>query len=138
MIILGIHDGHNCGASLFKNGALLIAISEEKITRNKNEYGYPEKSINKCLEFTKIKKKQINCVAVSTKYLPPKYFLVKRNTTFKIEDYLKEQNNYWFPKFYKNRKVSYLSIFKDKIRRPLWLLSNLSGQRRSFYARISC
>ena len=52
MIILGIHDGHNCGASLFKNGALLIAISEEKITRNKNEYGYPEKSINKCLEFT--------------------------------------------------------------------------------------
>ena len=45
MIILGIHDGHNCGASLFQNGTLLIAISEEKITRNKNEYGYPEKSI---------------------------------------------------------------------------------------------
>ena len=43
MIILGIHDGHNCGASLFKNGTLLIAISEERITRNKNEYGYPEK-----------------------------------------------------------------------------------------------
>lgn len=115
MIILGIHDGHNCGASLFKNGALMIAISEEKITRNKNEYGYPEKSISKCLKFANIKKEQIDYVAVSTKYLPPKYFLVKRNTTFKIEDYLKEQNNYWFPKIYKNKKISYLSVFKNKI-----------------------
>jgi carbamoyltransferase len=115
MIILGIHDGHNCGASLFKNGELMIAISEEKITRNKNEYGYPEKSISKCLKFANIKKEQIDYVAVSTKYLPPKYFLVKRNTTFKIEDYLKEQNNYWFPKIYKNKKISYLSVFKNKI-----------------------
>lgn len=115
MIILGIHDGHNCGASLFKDGEMLIAISEEKITRKKNEYGYPEKSINKCLEFQKIKTSQIDAVAVSTKFLPPKYFMVKRNTTFKIEDYLKEQKKYWYPKIYQNIKVSYLSLFKDKV-----------------------
>jgi len=115
LIILGIHDGHNCGASLFKNGKMLIAISEEKLTRNKNEYGYPEQSVKKCLEFYNIKRNQIDFVAVSTKYLPPKYFLVKRNTTFKIEDYLKEQNQYWYQKIYNKKKVSYTSIFKNKL-----------------------
>jgi len=115
LIILGIHDGHNCGASIFKNGKMLIAISEEKLTRNKNEYGYPEQSVNKCLEFCNIKQNQIDFVAVSTKYLPPKYFLVKRNTTFKIEDYLKEQNQYWYEKIYNKKKVSYTSIFKNKL-----------------------
>ena len=105
MIILGIHDGHNSGASIFKNGKMLVAISEEKVTRNKNEYGYPEHSVKKCLEFTNIRNDQINFVAVSTKYLPPKYFLVKRNTTFKIEDYLKEQKEYWYQKIYENKKI---------------------------------
>ena len=45
MIVLGIHDGHNSGASLLKNGKLLSAISEEKISRKKNENVFPEKSI---------------------------------------------------------------------------------------------
>jgi carbamoyltransferase len=115
MIILGIHDGHNSGASIFKDGIMLVAISEEKLTRNKNEYGYPEYSVKKCLEFTNIKNNQIDFVAVSTKYLPPKYFLVKRNTTFKIEDYLKEQKKYWYQKIYENKKVLYTSLFKDKL-----------------------
>ena len=92
MILLGIHDGHNCGASLFKNGKLLIALNEEKITRKKNEYGFPKKSINFCLKKFNLKKKDISYVAVSTKNLPPKYFIVKRNTTFTIDDYIKEQN----------------------------------------------
>ena len=94
---------------------MLIAISEEKLTRNKNEYGYPEQSVKKCLEFCNIKQNEIDFVAVSTKYLPPKYFLVKRNTTFKIEDYLKEQNHYWYEKIYNKKKVSYTSIFKNKL-----------------------
>ena len=46
MIVLGIHDGHNSGASVFKDGKLLSAISEEKISRKKNEYGFPKKSID--------------------------------------------------------------------------------------------
>ena len=77
MFIIGIHDGHNCGASLFKNGKLLIAVNEEKITRKKNEYGFPKESILLCLKKFNLKKKDISYVAVSTKNLPPKYFIVK-------------------------------------------------------------
>jgi carbamoyltransferase len=115
MVILGIHDGHNSGCSIFVNGINKCTLSEEKITRKKNEYGFPEFSIREALKFCKLKKNQIDFVAVSTKFLPPKYFFVKRNTTFKIDDYLKEQNEYWYPRLYKNKKVKYLDIFKNKI-----------------------
>ena len=96
MIILGIHDGHNSGASLFDNGKLLSALSEEKVSRKKNEYGFPIKSIQYILKHNGILKNQINVIAVSTKYLPPKYYLVKRNTSFSLQDYFKEQNDYWY------------------------------------------
>ncbi len=115
MITLGIHDGHNCGACIFDDGKLIFSISEERITRRKNEYGYPINSIKKCLQQAKIKSSDINHVAVSTKYLPPKYFLVKRNTSFKIIDYIKEQNDYWYPKIYLKKNVKYLKVFKNKI-----------------------
>jgi carbamoyltransferase len=114
MIILGIHDGHNSGASLFKNGKLLSAISEEKISRKKNEYGFPEKSIKFILKHNNIKKNQVNKIAVSTKFLPPKYFLVKRNTTFSLQDYIKEQNDFWFNKIYKKKKSNILKFLRIK------------------------
>ena len=98
MIILGIHDGHNCGVSIFEDGKLLLALNEERITRNKNEYGFPLQSINYCLKYFNLKKKDINFIAVSTRNLPPKYFAVKRNTSFSIEDYKKEQDSYWYQK----------------------------------------
>jgi len=115
MIILGIHDGHNSGASLFKDGKLLSALSEEKISRKKNEYGFPIKSINSILKHNNISKSQINAIAVSTKNLPPKYYLVKRNTSFSLHDYIKEQNDYWYKKIYENKNVKYLDVFKKKI-----------------------
>ena len=115
MVILGINDGHNSGCAIFVNGKNKCTLSEEKITRKKNEYGFPAFSIKEALKFCKLKKNQIDFVAVSTKFLPPKYFFVKRNTNFTIDDYLKEQNEYWYPKLYKNKKIKYLSIFKNKI-----------------------
>ena len=35
MYILGINDGHNSGASIFLNGKLICAISEERLSRKK-------------------------------------------------------------------------------------------------------
>ena len=113
MIILGINDGHHCGACLFINKELKFALSEERLTRKKNEYGFPKKAINYCLNI--LGKRKIDYVAVGTKSLPPKYFAVKRNNTFSVDDYLKEQNDYWFKKIYKKEKVKYLKIFKNKI-----------------------
>ena len=114
MNLLSIHDGHNCGVAIFKNGKLICALSEERITRNKNEYGFPIHAIKKILQYSKLTKNSIDEISVSTKKLPPKYFLVKRNTTFTIDDYYKEQNEYWYKKIYLKKKIKYLEVFKNK------------------------
>ena len=45
MIILGISDSIESHACIVKNGELLAAISEERLTRLKSDSGYPKKSI---------------------------------------------------------------------------------------------
>lgn len=104
MLILGINDGHNSGACLFRDGKLLISLNEEKISRKKNEYGFPIKSIKLCFKKTNLKFSSIDFISVSSKRLPPKYFKVKRNTSFSLLDYKKEQNKYWYNKIYKKKK----------------------------------
>lgn len=127
MNLLSIHDGHNCGVAIFIKGKLVCALSEERVTRKKNEYGFPMCAINYCLSYANLKKNQINQISVSTKKLPPKYFLVKRNTNFKIEDYYKEQNEYWYKKIYQKKKVRYLDIFRDKLISKSQLYYNFSN-----------
>ena len=115
MKILGIHDGHNASAALVVDGELKYAASEERYSRLKHHYGFPKNAINKILSITKLEIDDIDAIAMSTKTLPPKYFYTRRNSTFTIKDYLREQSQYWYPKIYKNENPKYLDIFKDKI-----------------------
>ena len=57
--ILGIHDGHNCGASLCLDGKIISSVLEERLTRKKNEVGYPKLSIEECLKIANVDGKQI-------------------------------------------------------------------------------
>lgn len=115
MIILGIHDGHNASAALVKDGKLICALAEERFSRVKNHFGYPQKAIEEILKFSGIQKKNIDSVALSSKKIKPAYFYVSRNSQLSIKDYLKEQKEYWYPKLYENKNPSYLEIFKGKI-----------------------
>lgn len=114
MIILGVWDGTPSSAALLIDGQLVGAISEERLSRNKNEYGFPEKSINLLLLSNGLETKDIDRVSMSTS-LSPRYFYTSRNATFSVKDYWREQNEYWFKKFYENKSPKYLEIFKDKI-----------------------
>jgi predicted NodU family carbamoyl transferase len=104
MILIGIHDGHNSGCAIFKNNKLICALSEEWITRNKNEYGFPANAINYCLKFSKVKK--IKLLYQLKNY--HQYFLVKRNTTFKLEDYFREQHTYYYKKILELKNINSL------------------------------
>ena len=115
MIILGVWDGTPSSAALIVDGKILIAISEERLSRSKNAYGFPEKSIEIILSKTGYKISDIDEVAMSTASLSPTYFYTSRNATFSIEDYWKEQKEYWYKKFYKGEDPKYLEIFKDKL-----------------------
>ncbi len=115
MKILGIHDGHNASASLIIDGCVIAAISEERLTRNKHQYGFPYKAVEKILNISNLTYQDINKFAFSTKTLPPKYFLVQRNSNFTIQDYWREQKEYWYPTLIEGKNVSYLDIFKHHI-----------------------
>ena len=74
IIILGITDGHNAGACIVKNGILISAISEERLSRIKNEAGYPQKAIKKVLEISDIQPEEISLVALAGKFSHVKEF----------------------------------------------------------------
>ena len=115
MIILGIHDGHNASAALIVDGKLVCAIGEERLSRDKHQYGYPEKAIETVLKFGNISPSDIDRVAMATPTLPPAYFYTQRNSTFSINDYWKEQREYWYPKLFENKDPKYLDIFSHKV-----------------------
>ena len=66
MYILGIWDGHDCGAAIVEGNEIKVAANEERFTRRKLEVGFPEKSIKCCLDFLGLKPTDISHIAITT------------------------------------------------------------------------
>lgn len=64
MIVLGVHDGHDAGAVLFK-GEEIYAVNEERLNRIKKYRGFPELSINKVLEMGEVHPEEVEVIAVA-------------------------------------------------------------------------
>src|SRR5215469_2730626 len=43
--VVGIHNGHNAAAAVVRDGELLFALQEERLTRVKNQGGLPKKTL---------------------------------------------------------------------------------------------
>lgn len=67
--ILGIHDGHNCGATLSRGGRILASISEERLVRRKNAVGYPALSIEAVLRIGGIEAKDLGAVVYASLFM---------------------------------------------------------------------
>jgi len=70
MLILGIWDGHDCGAALVESRDTGIdikaAVNEERFTKRKLEVGFPEKSIEFCLKDADVKPADVQNIAITT------------------------------------------------------------------------
>ena len=74
-IILGIHSDHDASAVVFKHGRLFAAISEERLSRIKNDGGQlPESSISFVLHQHGIERREIDKIALLYSFFPEKYF----------------------------------------------------------------
>lgn len=60
--ILGINESHGATAALLKNGEIIAAVSEERFTREKNQSGFPRKSVKFCLKHANIEAKDLTGV----------------------------------------------------------------------------
>ena len=104
LIILGINWEQNSSACLMVDGKIISATSEERFSRKKNDERYPKKAIDYVLKTNKISPDQIDHVCFISNYWSPTYSLIRHYTNFSIEDYIKEQNEYWYNRIYKNKK----------------------------------
>ena len=99
MKILGIHDGHNCGATLLEDGKITASISEERLSRKKNDAGYPKRAVEAVLKIGDCTPKEIDLVALSTRFMNPGSFFFDWNWYKKPEDKrTKEEKEVYFLK----------------------------------------
>ena len=84
MKILGIHDGHNCGASIIENGILTASISEERLSRSKNDVGYPKLSIDEVLKISNINSSELDSVVFASNFMHTKEHLLNLTSWYKV------------------------------------------------------
>jgi carbamoyltransferase len=63
--VLGIWDGHDASAAITIDGRLVAAISEERLTRNKMQRGFPALSISAILEMAEVAPSDLDAVALA-------------------------------------------------------------------------
>ena len=89
MVILGIWDGHDSGISILKDNKILFSINEERLSRRKLEIVFPEKSIEYALNYSGLKKENVDIISFSTSefaktlwrvfpFLKENYYLLRR------------------------------------------------------------
>lgn len=84
MKVLGIYDWHNCGATLVEDGRIVAAVEEERLSRNKIEFGFPLRSIQAVFDSAGIGWEDLDAVAVAG-VRDPIWFARWRPHTFKFE-----------------------------------------------------
>ena len=84
IVILGIHDGHNSGASLSIGGRIVASVSEERLTRRKNEVGYPEKAIDDVLRISGIDRRDIDEVAYASNFMHSREHLENTDPWYRV------------------------------------------------------
>lgn len=113
-IILGIQEAHDASAALMIDGRIVAAAQEERFTGLKGDYGYPEHAVRHCLRSAGIESDMIDEVALASHKWNPVLTKVKRNANFSVDDWVQEQRDYWWPRLFENRQVSYYDLYKDR------------------------
>ena len=63
--VLGIHDGHDAGAALIRNGKVLAALQEERLRAIKHYSGTPEQSIRNVFKIAKVNPNEIDLISIA-------------------------------------------------------------------------
>ncbi len=135
MKVLSIYWGICASASIFIDGKVVAATHEERYTRIKNDDSFPENAINYCLSEAGISASELDLAVIASNIQEFNY-QVTRHAKWSVEDYLKEQINYWKPMLYDKKKLDYLEVFdylKDYEQYPKDYWKANENNRSKFY-----
>lgn len=97
MIILGISDSHEAHACIVRDGVLVAAISDERLTRLKADQGYPRRSIDSVMEMAGVTADEIDIVAFAAQRIGMFQLLIKKHALFSVADWVEECKVFWKP-----------------------------------------
>lgn len=115
MNILGLMIGTNSTAAIMRDGKLIACASEERFERRKNIGVYPAKAVEYCLKEAGLSATDIDNVVFDSQTFNYHHWVVDRDGTFSVQDWIREQVEYWKPHIYEKKEVDYYAIFKDKV-----------------------
>ncbi len=114
MKILSIIWEYCSTAAIMVDGVIVGSVSEERFSRRKNDDCYPRRAVEWLLESTGITPKDLDRVALAGENFDPKYILCHLHA-YSVQDRLREQHEYWYPRMHQSRHLNYLDVFKDKL-----------------------
>lgn len=115
MKILSINWEQCSTASLMVDGEIVACVSEERFSRRKNEDSYPKQAVEFVLHEGGLSPADLDCVALAGERFDPKYTLCHKTSRYSVQDRLREQREYWYPRMYEKKDVDYFDVFKDKL-----------------------
>ena len=71
--VLGMHAGHNASVCISDRSGLIYAIQEERLTGEKNFWGFPRQALKACMEYVGATPKDIATIAYGGEQVPCKY-----------------------------------------------------------------
>ncbi|MDC0028934.1 hypothetical protein OAJ32_00325 [bacterium] len=106
MIILGVNFGHNSSICIIKDGAILAAIEEEKVSRIKNDFFWPKSAINRLFDEYKIKYNDVDYISIQEDISS---LLGKDNVNYRLS-----KRKFFIYKDFLNRTASYFGFSRRK------------------------
>ncbi|OGO29028.1 MAG: hypothetical protein A2W33_07295 [Chloroflexi bacterium RBG_16_52_11] len=113
--IVGVQVGITSGCAVFRNGRIEFAVSEERYSKVKNDTAFPDAAIKDAIRCCTLDPDSIERVVLVSRRMSPDHFLTSRECTFGIEDYLREQRDYYRPRLLDGGDLDYLTVFADKL-----------------------
>lgn len=90
MWTLGLSMEHDASAALARDGRIVAALSEERLSRRKGQWGYPWRAADECLRLAGISRADVDVFCVALNKFPARYL---RKPTW-----LQEWNEAWHRK----------------------------------------
>lgn len=97
------------------DGQIAACVSEERFSRIKNDDSYPFHSIEAVLKEGGIEPAELDLIVIAGERFDAKAFLCHKYSKFSVQDRLREQYEYWYPRLCQGKDISYLEVFKDKM-----------------------
>lgn len=102
-------------AAVMIDGKVVACVSEERFSRRKNEDSYPRHAVEYVLHEGGLSPNDLDCVALAGERFDPKCTLCHKQSRYSVQDRLREQREYWYPRMYQNKEVDYFEVFDDKL-----------------------